>query len=94
MKINMYSASVEIFVPMLETLRVVLDKGAASAQARKIEPEVLVNARLTPDMLPLARQVQLASDFAKNSTARLAGIEPPRFEDVESTFEELRARVK
>ncbi|SRR5688572_22328054 len=93
MQINMYAASVEIFLPMLETMRAVLDKGAASAQARQIEAAVLVNARLAPDMLALSRQVQLACDFAKNSTARLAALEAPRYDDVESTFEELRARI-
>ena len=57
-------------------------------------PSVLVGARLAPDMLPFARQIQLTSDFAKNSMARLAGIDPPKFEDTETTMDELFARVK
>jgi len=93
MKITMYSASVEVFQPMLANLAALLEKARATAEARKFEPGVLVNARLAPDMFPLARQVQLASDFAKNSTARLAGIEPPRYEDTESTFAELKTRI-
>src|SRR5262249_44743070 len=71
----------------------ILEKGLAHATARKFDPGVLVNARLAPDMFPLSRQVQIACDIAKNSVARLAGLEPPRFEDTEKTFEELRARV-
>ena len=93
MKISMHAASVEVFQPMLANLAALLDKAKASAVARKFEPSVLVNARLAPDMFALNRQVQLASDFAKNSTARLAGIDPPRFEDTETTFEELQARI-
>jgi hypothetical protein len=71
-----------------------MDKGAANAQARNFDVSVLVNSRLAPDMLPFARQIQLASDFAKNSMARLAAVDPPRFEDSETTLEELVARVK
>jgi len=92
-KITMYVASVEVFQPMLVSLAAILDKAKASATARKFDPAILVNARLAPDMFALNRQVQLASDFAKNSTARLAGIDPPRFEDTETTFEELQARI-
>ncbi len=93
MKLTLHSVSAEVFLPMLANLRACLDKAAASAQARKIDLSVLANARLAPDMLPLVRQVQLACDFAKNSTARLAGIEAPRHEDTETTFDELRARI-
>jgi hypothetical protein len=94
MKISMYGMSVGVFMPMLKNLAALLDKGAASAAARKFEPAVLASARLAPDMLPLTRQVQLACDFAKNSTARLAGQEPPKFEDNESTLPELQARIE
>lgn len=91
--ISMHSASVEVFQPVLASLSAILDKARASAEARNFEPQVLVNARLAPDMFPLSRQVQLASDFAKNSTARLAGVDPPRFEDTETTIDELKARI-
>lgn len=94
MKISMHAMSVGQFTPMLANLATLLDKGAASAGARKFDTAVLAGARLAPDMLPLTRQVQLASDFAKNSTARLAGLDPPRFEDNEATFEELQARIR
>jgi hypothetical protein len=89
----MHSMSVGVFVPMLGNLSGLLDKGAASATGRKFETAVLASARLAPDMLPLTRQVQLACDFAKNSTARLAAIDPPKFEDNETTFEEMKARI-
>jgi uncharacterized protein len=93
MKITMHAASVDVFAPMLSNLAAILDKALALAQAKKIDPAVLLGARLAPDMFPLLRQVQLASDFAKNSTARLAGQDPPRFADEEQTFEDLQARI-
>ena len=89
----MYSLSVPVFVRMLRNLEGVLDKGAAYATARKIDPSVLVNARLYPDMFPLAAQVRIAGDFAKGAAARLTGQEPPRYEDNEVTFEDLKARI-
>ncbi len=89
----MYSMSVETFVPRLRALAQILDKAARHASAKKFDPSVLVNARLAPDMYPLVKQVQIACDFAKNSTARLAGQDPPRFEDNEQTLEELKARI-
>jgi hypothetical protein len=70
-----------------------LDKAAAFAAAKKIEPTVLMQWRLAPDMLPFARQVQIASDLAKNGAARLAGVEPPKFEDNETTIDQLKARL-
>jgi hypothetical protein len=85
--------SVELFVTMLTNLRQILAKGAAHAEARKLEAEVLERSRLAPDMFSLARQVLLTCDFAKNSAARLAGVEPPRFEDTEVRFDELIGRV-
>jgi hypothetical protein len=93
MKISMYGMSVGQFLPMLANLRGILDKAAANAKTRKFETNVLVNARLAPDMFTLARQLQLTCDFAKNSSARLAGLEAPRFEDNETTFDELQARI-
>lgn len=78
---------------MLRNLSHILAKGEAHAAARRIDPLVLTGDRLAPDMFPLRRQVQIACDGAKNGLARLAGIEPPKFEDTEQTFEELRARI-
>jgi hypothetical protein len=89
----MYSLSAPLFVRMLGNLSTVLDKGAAHAAARKIDPAVLVNARLFPDMFPLSSQVRIAGDFAKGAVARLAGNEPPKYEDTEATFDELKARI-
>lgn len=89
----MYALTAPVFVRMLGNLSGVLDKGAAYAAARKIEPSVLVNARLFPDMLPLGAQVRIAGDFAKGAVARLTGNEPPRYEDNETTLDELKARV-
>ena len=89
----MYQAYVPVFLLGLENLKAILAKGAAHAEAKKIDPAVFVNARLAPDMLHLARQVQIASDAAKGCTARLAGGEIPSFPDTETTFPELEARV-
>jgi hypothetical protein len=93
MSLSMYQASVPVFVRMLTNLKGILQKAAAHAQAHKIDEAVLVGARLYPDMLPLARQVQIASDFARGTAARLAGGEPPAYEDNEKTFAELTARI-
>jgi hypothetical protein len=94
MKISMYQASVPVFVHALNNLAAILEKSAAHAEAKKIDPAVLVSGRLFPDMFPLVRQVQIASDSAKGGAARLAGAEPPAYEDNEKTFAELIARVK
>jgi len=93
MKISVQAVSVDLFTLSLTNLSALLEKGLAHATARKFDPNVLVSSRLAPDMFPLARQVQIACDLAKNSCARLAGLEPPRFEDNEKTIEELRARI-
>jgi uncharacterized protein len=93
MTLSMYQASVPPFLQTLNALSAILDKGAASASARKIDPSVLLGARLYPDMFPFTRQVQVAADFAKNSAARLAGVEAPKWEDTEASFDELKARV-
>jgi hypothetical protein len=77
----------------LKNLSAILDKAQAHAEARKIDPVVLTNSRLYPDMLPMKRQVQIACDSAKGAVARLAGAEPPKHEDVEETFAELKARI-
>jgi hypothetical protein len=93
MKISMYGMSVGQFLPMLANLRVFIDKAEANAKARNFDANVLMTARLAPDMFPFNRQVQLTCDFAKNSSARLAGLEAPRFEDTETTADELKARI-
>jgi hypothetical protein len=90
---SIYVLSIDIFTSALENLSTLLEKGAAHAAARKFDSTVLFNSRLAPDMFPLSRQVQIACDLAKNSAARLAALEPPRFEDHEKTIEELRARI-
>ena len=87
----------EALLPPLETglnaLSGILDKAAAYAEAKKIDPAVLLNSRLFPDMFPFSRQVQIACDQAKNGAARLAGIDPPRYEDTETTIDQLKARI-
>ena len=93
MTLSMHQASAPLFRQGLETLAAVLDKAVAQCAERKIDPAVLLADRLAPDMFPLTRQVQLACDFAKNTLSRLAGREPPRFEDVETTVPELQERI-
>lgn len=94
MTISMYSASVPMLMRMLNNLAKILEKGAAHAEAKKIDPAVLVGSRLFPDMFPLSRQVQIASDTAKGCAARLAGREVPKYQDDETTFAELIARCR
>jgi hypothetical protein len=94
MQISMHAMSHAVFSKALKQLLVLMEKGAANAKARNFDVSVLVHARLAPDMVPFSRQIQLASDFAKNSMARLAGVEAPKFEDFETTMDELVARVK
>jgi hypothetical protein len=91
MTISMHAATQVVFKRALEQLLHVMDKGVANAKARNFDVSVLFNARLAPDMLPFSRQIQLTSDFAKNSIAR---IDPPKYEDTESNMDELVARVK
>lgn len=89
----MYAATVPPIIRSLTNLRSILEKAVAYADLKKIDPAVLVNARLYPDMYPLSRQIQIATDIAKGAVSRLAGQEPPKFEDNETTFPELLARV-
>ncbi len=93
MSISMYTASVPVFKQLLTALSDVLTKAEAHAEARKIDPAVLLQTRLYPDMFPLVRQVQIACDFAKSVPARLAGVEVPAYEDNEQSFAELQARI-
>jgi len=93
MPISMYQASAPRFANTLKNLSAILDKAQAHCEAKKIDPQVLTGARLYPDMFALARQVQVACDTAKGAMARLAGVEIPKYEDSEKTFEELKARI-
>jgi hypothetical protein len=93
MAITLYNASVPVFVKMLTNLSGMLDKAVAQAEAKKFDQAFLLADRVYPDMFTFTKQVQIAADFAKNSTARLAGVEPPRFEDTETSFAELKARI-
>lgn len=94
MAISMYQASVPVYIRTLTNLNAILEKGAAYADAKKIDPAVLINSRLAPDMFPLSRQVQIASDNAKGPAARLAGLEVPKYEDNEQTFVDLCRRIQ
>lgn len=94
MSLSMYRASVPVFMRMLNNLSAILDKAVAHAEARKFDPTVLLTARLFPDMFALARQIQLATDFAKGASARLAGVDVPKYEDTEASFAELQARIR
>jgi hypothetical protein len=94
MKVSMYQSSIPPITRSLNNLVAILEKAAAHAEAKKIEPEVLVNSRLYPDMFPLVKQVQLASDISKAGTARLAQVAPPAFEDTEATIPDLVARLR
>ena len=89
----MSNASIPVFEISLNALSVLLDKAEAYAEAKKIDPTALLNTRLFPDMFTFTRQVQSACDQAKNGGARLAGIDPPRYEDTEKTIPELKARI-
>ena len=92
MKLSMYDAAVPVSIRAMNNLAVILEKAAAHAEARKIDPAVLIQSRLFPDMFPLGRQVQIACDTAKYGPARLAGAEAPAYEDNETSFAELVAR--
>ena len=94
MTISMYQASIPTFIRSLTNLADILQKGADHCEAKKIDPAVLVNARLFPDMFPLAKQVQIASDAAKGGAARLAQVQPPAYEDNETTFPQLIERAR
>ena len=93
MTINMYAASVPVFQQLLDALGDVLGKAEDHATEMKIDPNALLHARLFPDMFTFTRQVQIACDFAKGVSARLAGADVPAYDDKEQSFEELRALV-
>ena len=89
----LYTASIPVFKQMLGGLSQVLTKAEAHAMAKNIDPNALLQARLFPDMFPLLRQVQVATDFAKSVSARLAGVEVPKLEENEQSFTDLQARI-
>ncbi len=93
MTVSLSQASLPVFEIALNALAGVLDKAQEYATAKKIDPSVLLNSRLAPDMFPLVRQVQVVTDQAKNASSRLAGVEPPKYEDTETTIEQLKARL-
>ncbi len=93
MSLSMYQASIPTFVRGLKNLSAILAKASAYAESKKIDQTVLVNARLAPDMFPLARQIQIASDGVKGCAARLAGVEVPSFPDNEASFADLQERI-
>lgn len=93
MPLTMYDACVPVFLRALTNLTTILDRANAHVVERQLDPSVLLQARLHESMFPLVRQVQTASDHAKGATARLAGLEPPRFADDEKTFDELNTRI-
>lgn len=94
MSISMHTASVPVFVRMLNNLLAWLDKAQAHAEARKFDTANYLGLRLAPDMLPFTRQIQIASDAAKGCVARLAGVDVPKWDDNEASLDDLRARVR
>src|SRR5262245_49053389 len=93
MSLSMYHASAPRFANTLKNLSTILEKAQAHCDAKKIDPLALTSFRLFPDMFPLHRQIWIATDTAKGAVARLAGIEIPKYDDVEQTIPELRARI-
>ncbi len=93
MSLSMFNATVPPVLQVLSSLSAIIDKAVAHCEARKIDPSVLLNARLFPDMHPLRAQVQIVTDQAKGVVARLAGLEVPSYPDTETSFEELKARL-
>ena len=91
---SLQDTAVPVFDSMLKNLSALLDKAVVHAQAKGYEPSVLLQSRLAPDMFPLTRQVQIATDAAKFGVARLTGVEAPKFADDEATFEQLKARIE
>jgi len=94
MSLSMYRASVPVYIRMLTNLIAIMEKAASHCEAGKIDPSVLIDYRLYPDMFSFAKQVQIAADAAKNGTAYLVGVEAPKFGDTERSFPELIERVR
>jgi len=93
MSLSMHGVAIDATVHHLEALSAILDKAAAHCAARKIDPTVITQFRLTPDMLPFRAQIYIATDLAKGAAARLAGVDVPSYADTETTFDELKARI-
>ena len=93
MSVSLYQVTVPSHIQMLLSLSKILDKAIAYCEENEIKPEVVVNYRLSPNMAALPRQIQIATDTAKGSGARLTGATPPSYEDNETTFEELKERL-
>ncbi|MGZ8290612.1 MAG: DUF1993 domain-containing protein [Telluria sp.] len=93
MSFSMYEASVPVFKQILNSLSAIIDKAESHATDKKFDPPALLQARLYPDMFPFLRQVQVACDFAKGCSARLAGADVPRYDDTEATFGDLKQRI-
>ncbi|MFC4655902.1 DUF1993 family protein [Rheinheimera marina] len=93
MSLNFYQASVPVFVKFLNNLESLLKTAESYGQSKKLDPSVLLQSRLFPDMFPLLRQVQIAADFAKSVSARLAGVEVPSYEDTEQSYADLYQRL-
>ncbi len=94
MNISLYTASIPVFKQMLTSMSAVLAKAEAHAAEKKIEPDVLMQARLFPDMLPLVRQVHIATEFARGASARIAGVAVPAAENKEQSFAELQTLIQ
>ncbi|MBE1160279.1 DUF1993 domain-containing protein [Dyella acidiphila] len=94
MSISMYQVAVPVFLRALNNLQHVLKQGEAHAKAKNVDDSTILQTRLIADMLPLVKQVQIATDMAKNGTARLAGVDPLKFEDNETSFHELYNRIE
>ena len=94
MSISMYSASVPVCVAMLGNMSHFLDKMQAFVDAKKCDPQALLQYRMAPDMLPFAKQIQIACDGAKNGIARISGVEAPKFDDNETTVAEFKVRIQ
>jgi hypothetical protein len=92
--LTMSQASIPTFTRMLNSLSAILDKAVAHSKSNGGDAATLLEARLAPDMFPLVKQVQIATDHAKGATARLSGREPPKFEDNEASFDDLKARIR
>lgn len=93
MPLTMHQASVPIMLQMFGSLTAIIDKAAAHCEARGIDPTVLVNYRLAPDMLPFKSQIQIMTDQAKGAVSRLAGVDIPSYADTETSFDDLKARI-
>ncbi len=93
MEISMYNVTVPLFIKALSNMSAILDKAVLYAEERKFDLSILLQSRLFPDQFPFIRQIQVASDSAKGAAARLAGIEPPKMEDNETTVEDLKIRI-